>query len=279
VVWVDGNSVYFRSSVNNGVNFTNPVLLSSKVASYPQIAATEKGYVYVVWVDGNSVYFRSSVNNGVNFTNPVLLSENDRIASSPQIAATEKGYVYVVWADQNPKSRDIDIIMKTSSDRGMEFGNEDRLSRKNDILSLSPQLAATERGDVYFVRTDKDNMTGKSEIIYRSSSNNGEDFSRNMPLDRHPDDFTVSGSPGVAGTELGDTYVAWSDNNIEFKEILRNGTWYSDTVAINNVSSLGFSPQIAATEKGDVYLLWVSQINNTNTKDLLFKRITHEFLK
>ena len=279
VVWVDGNSVYFRSSQDYGVKFGNPVLVSNEVASSPQIAATEKGDVYVVWVDGNSVYFRSSQDYGVKFGNPIRLSNEARIASSPQIAATEKGDVYVVWADQNTASGDIDVILKRSSNNGMEFGSSDRLSRKNDILSLSPQIDGTERGDVFFVRIDKNNMTGESEIIFRSSSKMGEDFNSNIPLDRDPGDFTVSVSPDLAGTERGDVYVAWSENNIQFKEILGNGTWFSETVTINNISSLGFSPQVAATEKGDVYLLWVNQINGTETKDLLFKRISHEILE
>jgi hypothetical protein len=278
VVWVDGNSVYFRSSQDYGVTFGNPVLLSSKVASSPQIAATEKGNGYVVWVDGNSVYFRSSQDYGVSFANPVLLSNKERIASSPQIAATEKGNVYVVWADQNTASGDIDVILKRSSDSGMEFGSGDRLSRKNEILSLSPQIVGTERGNVYFVRTDKNNMTGESEIIFRSSSNNGEDFNRNIPLDRDPNDFTVSVSPEIAGTERGDVYVVWSENSIQFKEILGSGSWFSETITTGNISSVGFSPQVAATEKGDVYLLWVNQINGTESKDLLFKRISQEFL-
>ncbi|HJR84309.1 MAG TPA: hypothetical protein VJ772_02965 [Nitrososphaeraceae archaeon] len=284
VVWVDGNSVYFRSSQDYGVKFGNPVLLSNANVSLspqtgPKISGTEKGDVYVVWVDGNSVYFRSSQDYGVKFGNPIRLSNEARIASSPQIAATEKGDVYVVWADQNTASGDIDVILKRSSNNGMEFGSSDRLSRKNDILSLSPQIDGTERGDVFFVRIDKNNMTGESEIIFRSSSKMGEDFNSNIPLDRDPGDFTVSVSPDLAGTERGDVYVAWSENNIQFKEILGNGTWFSETVTINNISSLGFSPQVAATEKGDVYLLWVNQINGTETKDLLFKRISHEILE
>jgi hypothetical protein len=279
VVWVEGNSVYLRSSQDYGVKFGDPILLSSKVASSPEIAATEKGNVFVVWVEGNSVYLRSSQDYGVKFGDPILLSNEARIASSPQISATESGNVYVVWADKNTMSGDIDIILKRSTDDSMEFGNGDRLSRKNDILSLSPQIIGTERGNVYFVRADKNNMTGESEIIFRSSSNNGEDFDRNTPLDKDPGDFTVSVSPQIAGTERGDAYVVWIEENVQFKEILDNGTWFSETVTINNMSSLGFFPQVTATERGDVFLIWVNQINGTSTKDLLFKRISHSFLE
>ena len=288
VVWVEGSSVYLRTSQDYGVKFGNPVLLSkvsnvnvssSSPQTGPKIAATEKGNVLVVWVEGNSVYLRSSQDYGVKFGDPILLSNEARIASSPQISATESGNVYVVWADKNTMSGDIDIILKRSTDDSMEFGNGDRLSRKNDILSLSPQIIGTERGNVYFVRADKNNMTGESEIIFRSSSNNGEDFDRNTPLDKDPGDFTVSVSPEIAGTERGDAYVVWIEENVQFKEILDNGTWFSETVTINNMSSLGFFPQVTATERGDVFLIWVNQINGTSTKDLLFKRISHSFLE
>lgn len=267
-----GNSLYFGDDLSLTTS-TNPLSFMEG-----GLAATEKGNVFVVWVDGNSVYLRSSQDYGVKFGDPVLLSNVARIASSPQIAATENGNVYVVWADKNTMSGDIDIVLKRSTDGSMEFGNGERLSRKNDILSHSPQIVGTERGNVYFVRVDKNNMTGESEIIFRSSSNNGEDFNRNIPLDKDPGDYTVSVSPEIARTERGDAYVVWSAENIQFKEILDNGTWFSETVTINNMSSLGFSPQVTATERGDVYLLWVNQINGSNTKDLLFKRIGYSFL-
>jgi hypothetical protein len=242
------------------------------------LAATEKGNVYVVWVDGNSVYFRSSQDNGTKFGNPVLLSNAARIASSPQIAATEKGNVYVVWSDKNKMSGDSDIILKSSMNGGEDFGSSDRISRKNDILSLTPQVAATEKGNVYVIRDDKNNMTGDSEIIFRRSTNNGDDFSRNVDLNRDSDDITISFSPQIAATEKGNVYAVWSENDIQFKEILDNGTLFSETISINNRNTPGFSPQIAATERGDVYLIWVDQINATNSKHLLFKRISNSFL-
>ena len=278
VVWVDGNGVYFRSSQDNGTKFGNPILLSINVASSPQIAATEKGDVYVVWVDGNGVYFRSSQDYGTKFGNPILLSNAARISSSPQIAATEKGDVYVVWSDKNKQSGDSDIILKSSMNGGEDFGSGDRISRRNDILSLSPQIAATEKGDVYVARVDKNNMSGDSEIVFRRSTNNGVEFDDSVNLDRDPDDITISVSPQIAATEKGDVYVVWSDNDIQFKEILDNGTWFSETISINNRKTPGFSPQIAATERGDVYLIWVDQVNATDSKDLLFKRISHSFL-
>ncbi len=241
------------------------------------LAATEKGDVYVVWVDGNGVYFRSSQDNGTKFGNPVLLSNNARISSSPQIAATEKGDVYVVWSDKNKQSGDSDIILKSSMNRGEDFGSSDRISRRNDILSLSPQIAATEKGDVYVARVDKNNMSGDSEIVFRRSINNGMEFDDSVSLDRNPDDITVSISPEIAETEKGDVYAVWSDNDIQFKEILDNGAWFSETISINNRKTPGFSPQIAATERGDVYLIWVDQVNPTDSKHLLFKRINHSY--
>ena len=200
VVWVDGNGVYFKSSQDNETDFGNPILLSINVASSPQIAATEKGDVYVVWVDGNGVYFRSSQDNGTKFGNPILLSNAARISSSPQIVLRqEKGDVYVVWSDKNKQSGDSDIILKSSMNGGEDFGSSDRISRRNDILSLSPQIAATEKGDVYVARVDKNNMSGDSGIVFISSTNNGVEFDDSVNLDRDPDDITISVSPGDSG--------------------------------------------------------------------------------
>ena len=265
-----GYSLYFGHNLN--------ITTSREPSSFMGggLAATEKGNVYVVWIDGNGVYFRSSQDNGSKFGTPVLLSNTKRMASSPQIAATEKGNVYVLWSDKNNMSGDSDIILKSSTNNGEEFGSSDRLSRKNDILSLSPHIAATEKGNVYVVRADRNNMSGDSDIVFRSSTRNGEEFSRNVYLNRDHDGNTTSFSPQIAATEKGNVYVVWSENDIQFKEILDNGTWFSETISMNNRMSFGFSPQVAATEKGNVYLVWVDQINATN-KHLLFKRISESF--
>ena len=172
VVWVDNNILYFKSSPDHGSNFNIPIILSENVSLTsslsPQLAATENGNVYVVWVDNNILYFRSSPDHGSKFNIPIILSENVSLtsSSSPQLAATENGNVYVVWVDKkntnSTNGGDTDIAFKWSKDAGNTFSSK-KLSRGLGTSSLSPQLAATENGNVYVVWVDKKNTNSTME--------------------------------------------------------------------------------------------------------------------
>ena len=77
------------------------------------------------------------------------------------------------------------------------------------------------------------------------------EFDDSVNLDRDPDDITKSVSPQIAATEKGDVYAVWSDNDIQFKEILDNGNWFSETISINNRKMLGtFPPDCRNRKRG-----------------------------
>jgi len=349
VVWVDNNSIYFRSSQENGTKFSNPIVLSSDttLSSSPQIAATEKGDVYVVWVDRNNatgrsnIVFRSSNDSGKDFAPSIRLNRNSNDnqtsnMSSPQIAATEKGDVYVVWVDEKASNGDRNIAFTNSNNSGKDFGSR-KFLRANDLLSYSPQIAATETGDVYVVWVDANSSTGESNIIFRSSNDSGKDFDRSVRLNRNPNpnqtsvssspqlaatesgavyvvwidknnatgdsnvvfrssndsgmDFdhsirlnrypnqtSISSSPQIAATESGSAYVIWIEKNVEFKEILQIGSIYGRTISLNNNPVLQLSPQLVATEKGNGYLIWSEKSSDTkNNTALIFKRFSQSY--
>jgi hypothetical protein len=344
VVWVDknNNNIYFSSSHNSGANFSQQVLLgnnktsssSSLSSSSPQIAATEKGDVYVVWVDkdyktGNSnIEFISSSDSGLNFSSKKELrggrtlslsphlsaTENGKvhvvwvdkdnktgdsdiefisssdsgnaffprkkitggkpISFSPQISATEKGDVYVVWVDQNKKTDDTDIVFRNSNDSGMSFGDRERLRRGDSISSSFPQLTATEKGAVYVVWTDKDNKTGNTDVSFRSSHDNGTNFSRTVSLNRYEGNLTLSLTPKIVSTGTG-AYVIWNDTNIQFKQILENNV-VGQKISLSNKTIDSYSPLITATQKGDIYAIWIDK-EKTKEDSLSSKRISEYF--
>jgi hypothetical protein len=175
--------------------------LPPEVAITPQIAATRAGDVYVVWAEINdvkdyniTVQFTASADNGTTFTSP----RNDRSpASLPQLAATENGSVYVVWVDTNSTSGDSDIVYRASTDGSNNFGRTKTLSRDIEgsasstssstsslLFSSSPQLAATENGGVYVVWVDTNSTSGDSDIVYRASTDGGNNFGRTKTLSR-----------------------------------------------------------------------------------------------
>ena len=64
-------ALYFGHDIPIVTNLGNSSILSI------QIAATEKGDVYLTWVNNNNIYFTSSHNNGDKFSPPILLGDNN----------------------------------------------------------------------------------------------------------------------------------------------------------------------------------------------------------
>src|SRR5215208_4389311 len=211
-------SLYFGDTINI-IESNKSFLLSS-----PQIAATEGGNVYVVWVDKNILYFKSSSDYGSKFNTSIILSKNGNLTSSPQLAATEGGNVYVVWVDKKNNSTyggDTDIAFKWSKDAGQTFKSK-KLSRGLSASSLSPQLAATEDGNVYAVWVDKKNNStygGDTDIAFKWSKDAGQTF-KSKKLSRGLSASSLS--PQLAATEDGNVYAVWVDKK-------NNSTYGGDT--------------------------------------------------
>ena len=179
--------------------------------------------------------------------------------------------------DEKKTTGDSNIAFISSNDSGKDFSNR-KFHRANDLLSFSPQIAATEKGNVHVVWVDKNNATGDSNVIFRSSNDNGMDFDHSVRLNRNPNQTSTSSSPQIAATEKGSVYVVWSENNLQFKEILDNGSIFGRTISLNNNIVLALSPQIVAIENGNVYLVWAEKNSGTNNDTvLLFKRISQSF--
>src|SRR5215204_6423053 len=294
VVWIDKNTLYFKASQDHGSVFNTPIILSNNVSvtsSPPQLAATEGGNVYVVWInkknstfeeEGTDIAFKWSKDAGNNFSKTKKLSRGLNGSSSllPQLAATEGGNVYVVWIDKKNSTfgeGDTDLVFKWSKDAGNNFSKTKKLSRGLSVSSLSPQLAATEDGDVDVVWIDKKNRASGEEgidIAFKWSKDAGNTFSKTKKLSRG---LSVSSplSPQLAATEDGDVYVLWSNNQTYFKEILSYNAIIGETINISNNTDTVY-PQLTATEEGNVYVIWIANNKNMdNEKVLYFKRISN----
>jgi hypothetical protein len=290
VVWVDidnktgDSNIEFISSNDRGKTFSaQKELRGGDTMSFsPQIAATEKGNVYVVWVDKSSktrdsnIEFISSNDSGKTFSAQKELRGGDTISFSPQIAATEKGDVYVVWVDKSSKTGDSDITFRSSNDSGMSFEDRNRLRRSDSLLSFTPQLTATEKGDVYVVWVDKNSTTGDSDITFRSSNDRGRDFERVINLNKGEKKGSNSSLPQLATTGNNSVYVVWADNQIQFKEIIVKDAIVGNTISLSNKTAFSLSPQIVGTKNGDLFVVWIDK-NNMMDRSLHFKRISQNY--
>jgi hypothetical protein len=290
LTWVDSNNIYFTSSHNRGGKFSPPILLGdnnssssslSSAASLPQIAATEKGDVYVVWFELNNstgdsnIEFMNSNNGGKNFTAKKELRGSDTLSFSPQMAATEKGDVYVVWVDKSSKTGDTDITFRSSNDSGKNFDKRESL-RRNNLLSSSPQVTATEKGGVYLVWTDKNSTTTNSQISFRSSSDSGKNFERVINLNKDEKNLLNSSSPQIVATSNNSAYVIWVDNHIQFKEILVNDSLVGVPIPLSNKTITSLSPQLTVANNGNVYAFWIDK-DDIMDRSIHFKRISEDY--
>jgi hypothetical protein len=289
VVWSDknnktgGSDITFRTSNDSGISFDDRKKITGgkTVSSFPQLTTTEKGDVYVVWVDKNSktvdsdIEFISSNDSGKTFSSIKELRGGNTLSFSPQVAATEKGDVHVVWVDKGSKTGDFDISFRSSHDAGRAFDDRKKL-RSNNLLSFSPQMVATERGEVFLVWTDINATTGESQISYRGSHDSGRTFERVINLNKDMNNLSNYSSPQIATTQKDTVYVVWVDNEIQFKEILVKDAVVGNPIALNNRSTSLVSPQITATKNGNLFALWIDKDNMTDTS-LHFKRISENY--
>jgi hypothetical protein len=184
--------------------------------------------------------------------------------------------VYVVWVDKNNKTGDTDIIFRSSNDSGMNFDDRNKLRRSNSLLSFTPQLTATEKGDVYVVWVDKNSTTGDSDTTFRSSNDRGRDFERVINLNKGEKKVSNSSLPQLATTGNNSVYVVWSDNQIQFKEILVKDAIVGNTITLSNKTAFSLSPQIVGTKNGDLFVVWDDK-KNTSDRSLHFKKISENY--
>ena len=125
-------------------------------------------FVFLIWIciqNSYALYFGHDI--------PIITSLHNLSLLPNQISTTDKGDVYVVWVDKN------NIYFSSSHNNGGKFNSQVLLGDTNtsSSSSSSPQLVATEKGDVYVVWVDKSNKTGDSNIEFISSNDSGMNFS------------------------------------------------------------------------------------------------------
>ena len=166
VVWVNyvpGNyDIFFRSSTDNGVSFTDATELTdfAGLSDLPHVIASVSN-VYVLWDDYNlaeglDVFFRTSTDNGATFGNTINLSRNTGYSTGIAVAVSGSN-VYAVSSIGN-----IDIFLRSSTDNGVSFGKAVNLS--NGPEGSSDPSVAVSGDNVYVVWEDY--SPGNADIFF-----------------------------------------------------------------------------------------------------------------
>jgi hypothetical protein len=240
VVWSDTNGakggdgdIFFSSSRDNGGSFGEPINLSDneRNSTIPEVAASGDN-VYVVWADsreetgtpGNvNLNLKTSADNGIHFGDRKIVKRDvDKETHLPQITASDEN-VYIALADKDAKEGNPDnfqVILRTSTDNGIEFSNKKGLKKDIDSKTLLPRVAAFGN-NVYVVWSEINGaIGGNADIFFSSSRDNARTFGEPINLSNNSANST---NPEVSASGS-NIYVLWADtssakNEIKYKQI------------------------------------------------------------
>jgi hypothetical protein len=270
IVWTDNSTgngdILYKRSNDNGTSFTSIQNLSNNTgnSTAAQIASHQNN-VYVAWEDATTengdIYFKKSIGNGTSFGNIENLSNNTSFSDSFHITVSGSN-IYVVWTDNATGNGD--IYFKKSMDNGTSFGNIENLS--NDNGKSHGGRIVVSGNNVYVVWNDE--STGKGDIYFKRSSDNGTSFSSTQNLSNNPGNSTAA----QIASYLDNVYVAWEDattgnGDIYLKASLDNGTKFGGqkVLAKNNGSS--YDPQLAVSSNNIIYGVWLDNTQYDRSKN------------
>ncbi|MGH9877784.1 MAG: hypothetical protein ACRD5H_09110, partial [Nitrososphaerales archaeon] len=210
----------------------------------PEIIASGKN-MYVVWEEDGEIFFTTSTNGGNTFGSVTNLSDNPGLSVSPQIAISgKKGNttVYVVWQDAYRGKPD--ILLRTSTNNGISFGNVVNISNSTGYPT-SPRIAVSG-GNAYVVWEDGET------ILFSASQNRGISFESIANISNS----TASISNPHMAASGDNVYLVWeSKEGVFFRASTDNGMTFSDEFNLSNSYGYAVSPKVAAS--GDnVYAVW-----------------------
>ena len=107
----------------------------------------------------------------------------------------------MVWTDKKNSTagNDTDIVFRWSSDAGKSFERK-KLSTNPNVSSLSPQIAATDSGNVYLVWIEN-GLNFKEIVSY------GNILGQTIVLSNSSEIL----QPKISASDDGDVYLGWTD--------------------------------------------------------------------
>lgn len=237
----DNSSIVLRASSDGGNKFREPLLLSNNVLkSYPKIAVSENGNIYVVWNVGiigeegstalngeinnntnketdHGIFFTRSLDYGNSFESLIKLSSAGQSIGESQVTSRDN-HVYVVWGG-NPDEKVVgDLYISESIDDGKNFSSPIAVEKGN---TLNVEVATNRHNNV-FVAWQAELADGNEEIYLKKSSIQGINF-HDRPKNISTNDG-ISECTSISVADDGTVYLAWEDDAFGNHEILFSRT-------------------------------------------------------
>ena len=165
--------IYFSRSINDGLNWSQPVNISNPLeySGSPAFALDSSGNINVVWNDrtpGNlDIYFNRSTDGGETWSQAVNLSDKMDINYSDDIAVDSAGNINVIWSDDSLGQ--LFLNFRRSTDNGATWSQV--VSVSNDIRApLWSAMALDAAGNIDVVWADIFPGNEDDDIFFASST-------------------------------------------------------------------------------------------------------------
>lgn len=214
------SEIYVRNSTTSGNSWGSATRLTNvnSIKTYPS-ASISGQVVNIVWQDDrdanineSEIYLKRSTTGGNSWGPDIRLTNAPGYSWHPSIASVGST-VHVVWDDRRNGLQSHDIYYKRSSDNGVNWGNDIRIS--STTAAQYPSVSA-EGNNVHIIWQDSPFFD--NDIHHRYSVNDGVSWGNTLSLtfdaeDQEGPSVSVSGS--VVHTVWTDYRHRGSNNNAE----------------------------------------------------------------
>jgi hypothetical protein len=284
----DSSRIRFSKSTDQGLNWSDPVIISDVSGNCIDSDKTTEGAVpcvgpngeiYVAWAGPLGIVFDKSIDGGETWGSDVFVSDMPGgwdfdvsgiyrcngmpITMSDISNSPYNGNIYVVWSDQRNGTTNTDIFISKSTDGGNSWSpaakvNDDNTTRHQFFVwsAVDPST-----GHLWFVFYDRRNTVGAETDVFVAKSTDGGDTFENFKISESP--FTPTGS-----VFFGDysNIAAWDGKVYPIWTRLQNGqlsVWVS-IIEDSTIIPVELSSFTADVNGNNVLLQWEtsSEINN-----------------
>jgi len=286
IVWYDyrngPSQIYYKRSTDRGLTWgPDTRLINTSANSQDPCVLVTGSIVHVAWSDDRNgstnreIYYKRSEDGGSTWGTEARLTNAVRSSESPSLAISSDSILHMVWFDERNDPTGnwyTDIYYKRSTDRGLNWGPDTRLTYKTPpAYSGFPCVVVS--GSVVHVAWE-DQRNGSGDIYYKRSTDEGLTWGADTRLTTDPAD-QYDPCLAVSDSIL---HVVWHDNRngsnnweIYYKRSTDGGiTWGEDT-RLTNAGGTSELPTIAVSGSL-VHVVWDD--NRSNLYAIYYKQST-----